>query len=44
MSTFERLGEHFRTVNQAQPIDLVPLYQILHNKYAVYWKVNPAKA
>jgi len=34
----------FRAVNQAQPIDLVPLYQVLRNKYAVYWKVNPPKA
>lgn len=34
----------FRAVNQEQAIDLVPLNQILQNKYAVYWKVNPSKA
>jgi DUF1680 family protein len=33
----------FKAVNQEQAIDLVPLYQILRNKYAVYWKVNPPK-
>lgn len=33
----------FRTVHQDQAIDLVPLNQILQHKYAVYWKVNPAK-
>jgi DUF1680 family protein len=34
----------FKATTQEQPVDLVPLYQILENKYAVYWKVNPAKA
>lgn len=34
----------FQAVHQTQAIDLVPLNQILQNKYAVYWKVNPAKA
>ena len=34
----------FRAVHQDQPIDLVPLNQILQHKYAVYWKVNPAKS
>jgi len=33
----------FKAVNQEQPIDLVPLNQILQNKYAVYWKVNSPK-
>jgi len=33
----------FKATTQEQPVDLVPLYQILENKYAVYWKVNPAK-
>ncbi len=30
----------FRAVGQSQPITLVPLYQIIHERYAVYWKVN----
>ena len=30
----------FRTVGQSQPMSLVPLYQIIDNRYAVYWKVN----
>jgi DUF1680 family protein len=34
----------FRAATQDQPVDLVPLNQVLQNKYAVYWKVNTAKA
>ena len=30
----------FQTVGQSQPISMVPLYQIMHNRYAVYWKVS----
>ena len=30
----------FRALGQSQPISLVPLYQIIQNRYAVYWKVN----
>jgi DUF1680 family protein len=30
----------FRAVGQSQPINLVPLYQITRNWYAVYWKVK----
>jgi len=30
----------FRTVGQSQPLTLVPLYQIIQERYAVYWKVN----
>jgi hypothetical protein len=33
----------FKATTQEQPVDLVPLNQILENKYAVYWKVNPPK-
>jgi len=29
----------FHTVGQAQDSTLVPLYQIIHERYAVYWKV-----
>ena len=30
----------FHAVGQSQPITMVPLYQIIHNRYAVYWKVS----
>ena len=30
----------FHAVGQSQPISMVPLYQIMHNRYAVYWKVS----
>jgi hypothetical protein len=30
----------FRAVGQAQNIDLVPLYKVLDERYAVYWKVS----
>jgi DUF1680 family protein len=30
----------FKGAGPEQPVDLVPLNQILHNRYAVYWKVN----
>ncbi len=30
----------FRTVGQAQPVSMVPLYKIIQERYAVYWKVN----
>jgi DUF1680 family protein len=30
----------FQTVGQSQPISMVPLYQVMHNRYAVYWKVS----
>ena len=30
----------FHGVGQQQPLSLVPLNQIIHNRYAVYWKVN----
>jgi len=31
---------NFKAVGQSQPIDLVPLYQIINNRYTVYWKVK----
>jgi len=31
----------FRTVGQATQATLVPLYQIVHERYDVYWKVTP---
>jgi hypothetical protein len=34
----------FRAVGQSQPIILVPLYRILRERYAVYWKVRPRPA
>jgi len=30
----------FHAVGQSQPIALVPLYQIIRERYAVYWKVH----
>lgn len=30
----------FHAVGQSQPFTMVPLYQVLHNRYAVYWKVS----
>jgi uncharacterized protein len=30
----------FRAVGQAQPFSLVPLYRVIHNRYAVYWNVS----
>jgi uncharacterized protein len=31
----------FRAVGQAQPFTMVPLYQVIRERYAVYWKVSP---
>jgi uncharacterized protein len=30
----------FHGVGQAQPLTLVPLNQVIHERYAVYWKIN----
>jgi len=30
----------FRTVGQSQPVTMVPLYKVIHERYAVYWNVN----
>jgi hypothetical protein len=30
----------FNSVGQSQSISLVPLYQVIHHRYAVYWKVK----
>ena len=30
----------FQTVGQSQSISMVPLYQVMHNRYSVYWKVS----
>ena len=34
----------FRTVGQAEPATLVPLYKIIRNRYSVYWKVGNKSA
>jgi DUF1680 family protein len=34
----------FETVGQASPLTLVPLYRVIHERYAVYWKVNGKSA
>jgi len=33
-------GLTFHGVGQSQPLTLVPLYQVIHERYAIYWKVN----
>ena len=30
----------FHAVGQSQPVTMVPLYQVIHDRYAVYWKVD----
>jgi uncharacterized protein len=30
----------FQAVGQSQPFTMVPLYQVIHNRYAVYWKLS----
>jgi DUF1680 family protein len=32
----------FRTAGQATDVSLVPLYRLFDERYAVYWRVNPA--
>ncbi|HET9307731.1 MAG TPA: hypothetical protein VFO46_17055, partial [Candidatus Sulfotelmatobacter sp.] len=32
----------FQAVGQSQPISLVPLNKVIHERYAVYWKLKPA--
>jgi uncharacterized protein len=34
----------FQAVGQSQPITLVPLYRVIHERYAVYWKVDNKSA
>ena len=34
----------FQSVGQSQPLSLVPLYKVIHERYAVYWKVNEKSA
>ena len=34
----------FQAVGQSQAITLVPLYRVIHERYAVYWKVNNKSA
>jgi hypothetical protein len=30
----------FHALGQSQPLTMVPLYQVIQERYAVYWKVN----
>jgi DUF1680 family protein len=30
----------FQSVGQTQPLTMVPLYKVIHERYAVYWKVD----
>jgi DUF1680 family protein len=30
----------FNTVGQSQPLTLVPLHNVIHERYAVYWKID----
>ncbi|HYA63649.1 MAG TPA: beta-L-arabinofuranosidase domain-containing protein [Candidatus Sulfotelmatobacter sp.] len=34
----------FQAVGQSQPVTLVPLNRVFHERYAVYWKVNSKSA
>ena len=34
----------FKAVGQSQPITMLPLYQVIRERYAVYWKVNKKSA
>ena len=34
----------FNTVGQSQPTTMVPLYKVIHERYAVYWKVGTKTA
>ena len=34
----------FHAVGQAQPLTMVPLYKVIHERYVVYWKVNQKSA
>ncbi len=34
----------FHAVDQTRPLTMVPLYKIIHERYAVYWKVNNKSA
>ena len=34
----------FKAIGQSQPMTLVPLYKVIHERYAVYWKINRPSA
>lgn len=34
----------FNALGQSQPITLVPLYKVIYERYAVYWKINRPSA
>jgi hypothetical protein len=34
----------FKTAGQSSDVDLVPLYRLFDERYAVYWRVEPARA
>jgi uncharacterized protein len=34
----------FHALGQSQPLTMVPLYQVIQERYAVYWKVNKKSA
>jgi DUF1680 family protein len=34
----------FRTVGQSQPMTMIPLYKVINERYAVYWKVRDKNA
>jgi DUF1680 family protein len=34
----------FRSVGQSEALTMVPLYKVIHDRYAVYWKVNDKTA
>jgi DUF1680 family protein len=34
----------FRTIGQSQPMTMIPLYKVINERYAVYWKVRDKNA
>ncbi len=34
----------FHAVGQSQPLTMVPLYKVIHERYAVYWKIDQKTA
>jgi len=34
----------FETVGQSQPVTMIPLYKVIHERYAVYWRVRSKNA
>jgi len=33
----------FHAAGQSEPFSMIPLYQVMHDRYAVYWKVKEGR-